>query len=61
MINEIDLDTVISELRVELDRIDRAIVVFERLSTEKKPSRRKRNRPDSVRASREQQPTANPC
>ena len=41
MINETDLDIVISELRVELDRIDRAILVFERLALDKKARRRK--------------------
>jgi hypothetical protein len=52
MINEIDLDIVISELRVELDRIDRAILVFERLALEKKPARRAISRTGSVRFKR---------
>jgi hypothetical protein len=41
MINETDLDVVIAELRVELDRIDRAIVVFEKLALQKKAPRRR--------------------
>jgi hypothetical protein len=52
MINEIDLDIVISELRGELDRIDRAILVFERLALEKKPVRRAISRTGSVRLKR---------
>ena len=52
MINENDLNIVISELRVELDRIDRAILVFERLALEKKTARRKRSRTGPVRLRR---------
>ena len=33
MINETRLDSVISELRQELDRIDRAILVFEKMAS----------------------------
>jgi len=39
MINEARLDAVIAELRMELDRVDRAIVVFEKLAVEKKVCR----------------------
>jgi hypothetical protein len=52
MINETDLDTVISELRVELDRVDRAIQVFERLASSKKAARRKRTGTGSGRLKR---------
>ena len=37
LINEADLDAVISELRVGLDQIDQAILIFERLASKKKP------------------------
>jgi hypothetical protein len=65
MINETDLDTVISELRLELDRVDRAILVFERLASEKKTSRRRPTQAASSRgkrleASLSAQPSANP-
>ena len=52
MINETDLDVVISELRIELDRIDRAILVFERLALEEKPGRRAAARTGSARLKR---------
>ena len=52
MINETDLDTVISELRVELERIDRAILVFERMALEKKARRRKLSSAGSIRLKR---------
>lgn len=52
MMNETDLDTVISELRLELDRVDRAILVFERLASEKKTNRRKPSREASARVKR---------
>jgi len=60
MINESNLDNVISELRVELDRIDRAILVFERLALEKKVRRRKASRPESVRLKRAAAPAQYP-
>jgi len=65
MINETDLDTVISELRLELDRVDRAILVFERLASEKKTNRRKPFRAASARVKRPEaslsvQSSANP-
>jgi hypothetical protein len=49
MINETNLDGVIAELRVELDRIDRAIVVFEKLASQKKAPRRKSYRAAAAR------------
>lgn len=65
MINEIDIDSVISELRVELDRIDRAILVFEKLALEKKASRRRpyryaAARPRRAEAGQTTQSSANP-
>lgn len=42
MIKETDLDIIISELRIELDRIDRAIQVFERLALDKTTCRRRK-------------------
>ncbi len=52
MMNETDLDTMISELRLELDRVDRAILVFERLASEKKTNRHKPSRAASARVKR---------
>jgi hypothetical protein len=52
MINDTDIDLVISDLRMELDRIDRAILVFEKLASEKNSRRRKPSRAVSVRPKR---------
>jgi hypothetical protein len=65
MIDETDLDRVISSLRLELDRVDKAIVVFERLASQKKTDRRKHSRAASSRVKRPEaslsaQSSANP-
>lgn len=48
MLKHMDFETMISELRSELDRVERAIVVFEAL--EKKVSRRRESKPKATRS-----------
>ena len=49
MINEAKLDSVITELRMELDRIDRAILVFEKMAIEKGACRNRNSRQSPFR------------
>ena len=49
MISETKLDSVLSELRAELDRIDQAILVFEKLALEKRTSRERPSRQRSAK------------
>ncbi|HEV3331221.1 MAG TPA: hypothetical protein VG096_09585 [Bryobacteraceae bacterium] len=49
MFNEADLAAMISGLRLELGQIDRAILVFEDLASQKKPCRSKPSRTSPVR------------
>ena len=48
LVNEADLEAAISELRVGLDQIDRAILMFERLASKRKPRRCKPSQASSV-------------
>jgi hypothetical protein len=48
MLKQMDFEAVISHLRSELDRVERAIVVFEAL--EKKVCRRKESKPKATRS-----------